>query len=84
MQQEVQGLLGEGADIEEKGGSIECTPLHIAVILGAEKTGPHVVGALVSKDVGARLALYRGTSLIRNAHPPRITMGPGHRATVGS
>jgi hypothetical protein len=27
---------------------------------------------------------YRGTSLIRNRHPPRITEVPGHWATVGS
>ena len=29
-------------------------------------------------------AKYRGTSLIRNTQPPRITTGPRHRATVGS
>ena len=27
---------------------------------------------------------YRGTSLIRHTHPPKITTSPRHRATVGS
>ena len=40
---------------------------------------------LISQILTGGLALlYRGTSLIRNTHPPRIAEVPRHRTTVGS
>ena len=39
----VKLLLGEGADIAEKGGTTQCTPLHIASGYGHEETATLLV-----------------------------------------
>ena len=35
-------------------------------------------------DIAAKTKCYRGTSLIRNTHPPGSPQVPRHRATSGS